>query len=233
MRRFWTEVTVASVETGFGIHLDGKPVRLPGGAPLAVPHHALAHAIAGEWRAANATVIPDDLPLTRLAGAAIDHVAPDPEALRRNLLAYGRTDLLCYRAETPEALAAHQHAQWQPWLDWAATRYGARLIATHGIIALTQPEPAMQALANALAEQDAWALAGLGVAVPALGSLILGLATTTGALDPGTAHGLARLDQAWQEQRWGIDQEAALRREDVARDIASAVEFVTLTRSPQ
>ncbi len=230
MRRFWTEVSVAEEAAGFGVRLDGKPVRLPGGAVLAVAHRPLAAAIAGEWRAANATVIPDDLPLTRLAGAAIERVAPDPDALRRNLLAYGETDLLCYRADAPAGLASRQHEDWQPWLDWAAERYGARLMVTHGIMAVTQPAAAMQALAGALAMQDEWALAGLGVAVPALGSLVLGLASVGGAIDPSAAHDLARLDEAWQEQAWGIDAEAALRRAAVARDIASAVAFVTLTR---
>ncbi|MCW8307483.1 ATPase [Acidiphilium sp. PA] len=231
MRRFWIEVSVAADAAGYGVYLDGKPVRLPGGAALAVAHRPLAAAIAGEWRAANATVIPDDLPLTRLAGAAIERVAPDPGALRRNLLAYGETDLLCYRADAPAGLAARQHDEWQPWLDWAAAHYGARLMVTHGIIAVTQPAATMQALADALAAQDNWALAGLGVAVPALGSLVLGLAAVSGAIDAAAAHALARLDESWQEQSWGIDAEAALRRDAVARDIASAVEFVTLTRA--
>ncbi|MGC9268779.1 ATP12 family chaperone protein [Acidiphilium sp.] len=231
MRRFWTDVTIDAVEAGFAIRLDGKPVRLPGGAPLAVPHQALASAIAGEWRAANATIIPDDLPLTQLAGAAIEQIAPDPDALRRNLLAYGSTDLLCYRAETPAALAALQHEKWQPWLDWANNRLGARLVTTRGIIAVTQSDAALRCLAGALASQDEWALAGLGVAVPALGSLVLGLATIAGAMTPETAHDLARLDEIWQEATWGADAEAQARRNGIARDIASAAMFVTLTRS--
>jgi chaperone required for assembly of F1-ATPase len=231
MRRFWTDVTVVPVDAGFAVQLDGKPLRLPGGAAVTVPHHPLASAIAGEWRAANATIIPDDLPLTRLAGAALERIAPDPDALRHNLLAYGATDLLCYRAAPPDALAAHQHTNWQPWIDWAAKQYGAHLSITTGIIAITQPPAALQAMETILAQQDNWALAGLGVAVPALGSLVLGLATIAGALNATAAHDLARLDQAWQEQQWGIDAEAARQRDTIARDIASAVEFVTLTRS--
>ncbi|MDD2877005.1 MAG: ATPase [Acidiphilium sp.] len=231
MRRFWTHATIATQDGGYAVLLDGKPVRLPGGTPLAVAHRPLAEAIAREWAAANAVVVPDDLPLTRLAGAAIERIAPDPAALRQNLLAYGGADLLCYRAETPAELAALQYAHWQPWLDWAARCFDARLIPTHGIVAVIQPETVLDALSRALAPQDNWALAGLGVAVPALGSLVLGLATISGALTPPDAHALAILDETWQERQWGIDAEAQARRTAVARDIASAVEFVTLTRS--
>lgn len=241
MRRFWSNATAVprdgiSVVAGdrdelFVVLLDANPLRLPGGAPLAVPHRALAEAIAREWAAANATLMPDDLPLTRLAGAAIERIAPDPDGSRRRLLAYGKTDLLCYRAETPVELADLQHANWQPWLDWAATAHAARLHPTSGIIAIDQPDDARAALAKFLANQDQWTLAGLATMVPALGSLILGLAVIAGALSPAGAHTIAILDETWQERQWGADAGTLARRRGVARDVASAAEFVTLTRT--
>lgn len=231
MRRVWSEVTVAEGAEGWHILLDDKPVRLSSGVPLALQHRRLADAIQGEWQAAPARVAPDDLPLTRLAGAAIERIGPDPEALRQNLLAYGGTDLLCYRAEAPADLAALQHALWQPWLDWAATTFGARLIATCGIAAAVQPAMVRRALSRALAPQDQWALAGLGVAVPALGSLVLGLAMINGALAAAQAHALAILDETWQERNWGTDADRLARRAWVARDIETAASFVSLTRA--
>jgi Chaperone required for the assembly of the mitochondrial F1-ATPase len=231
MRRFWTEVTIVPESGGFALRLDGKPMRLPASGALTIPHRPLADAMAAEWRDAPPVIGPADLPLTRLATAATSQIAPDPAPLSANLLAYGRTDLLCYRADAPDSLIALQHAQWQPWLDWAAARFAARLETTHGIVAITQPEEAIRALARVLATQDHWALAGLGVAVPALGSLILGLAAITGALTASEAHDLARLDEDWQERQWGTDAESTARRALVARDIASAVSFVNLTRA--
>jgi len=231
MRRFWTEVTIVPESGGFALRLDGKPMRLPASGALTIPHRALAEAMAGEWRDAPAVIGPADLPLTRLATAATGQIAPDPAPLSTNLLAYGRTDLLCYRADAPDALIALQRASWQPWLDWADQRFGARLEITHGIVAITQPDEAIHAFARALAVQDHWALAGLGVAVPALGSLVLGLAAITGELTAAEAHDLARLDETWQQRQWGIDAEAAARHAVVARDIASAVSFVHLTRA--
>lgn len=231
MKRFWHSAACVVVVDGFGISLDGKPLRLPGGAPLAVPSRPLAEAIAAEWSVAGHGIAADDLPLTRLAGAAIERIAPDPEPVRGNLLAYGRTDLLCYRAEAPDDLASLQHQAWQPWLDWAAESFGARLATTTGMIAVHQSDAAIVALARVLVAENCWALAGLGVIVPALGSLVLGLATLRGALAPEAAYGLATLDETWQERKWGTDPEALARRRAVGAEIASGVRFVTLARS--
>ena len=233
MKRIWSAVAVQALETGFGITLDGRPVRLPGGAPLAVPAEALARAIAAEWDAPDKDqdIRPDDLPLTRLAGTAVERIAPDTAPVRAGLLAYGRSDLLCYRATVPDGLVAEQARLWQPWLDWAGATLGARLAVTAGITAIDQPPEAIAGLDAALATHDAWSLAGLGVTVPALGSLVLGLAVAAGAIAPAAAHDCATLDERWQERLWGEDAEAAARRARIGGEIASAARFVNLARS--
>lgn len=215
---------------GFGVVLDDRPVRLPSGAVLTVPTKALAAAIAAEWAAPGPEITPALLHLTPLAGAALDRIAPDPASVRSGLLAYGRADLLCYRAADPASLAAHQHQSWQPWLDWAEASTGARLTVTHGIIAVDQPAAALDCLADRLAALDCWTLAGLGVIVPALGSLVLGLAVAGDAIAPSEAHALAMLDETWQERNWGADPETLARRTLIAAEIASAAMFVKLAR---
>lgn len=231
MKRVWTRVTLVERPDGFGIALDDKPVRLPGGAPLAVPTRPLAEGIAAEWDAPRETVTPEDLPLTRLAGTAVERVAPNPAAVRASLLVYGGSDLLCYRATGPASLVAEQRRLWQPWLEWAAASFGATLAVTEGIGAIDQPALAVSRLDDELATHSPWTLAGLGVIVPALGSLVLGLAVVRGVLDPGEAHTLSVLDETWQEKQWGTDADAARRRTGIAAEIASAAMFVNLARS--
>lgn len=234
MRRFWDTAAVAPTEGGFAVLLDGKPMRIPGGTPLTITAPALADGIAAEWQQAggakNGEFSMEDVPLTRLAGTAQDRIAPDPAPVATALAQYAETDLLCYRAEHPTALVVSQAHAWQPWLDWAAQAHGARLQMTTGIIHHPQDPAALEAIYRAMARQTVPALAALGVAVPLLGSAVLGLALADGALDAATAHELASLDELFQAAAWGEDAEAASRRQRVADDIALAERFIRLSR---
>ncbi len=235
MKRFWDHATVAPDGTGFRIVLDGRPVRIPGGGLLHLPSRALASAVAAEWQSAGGGKGGEtsfaDLMLTRLAGTAQARIAPDPEPVVLELARYGGTDLLCYRAEAPPELVARQAAAWQPWLDWAERRHGARLRVTHGVMHVAQPAEALAALAAGLAAHAPLTLAALGVAVPALGSLVLGLALAEGALDATAAHALATLDESFQEELWGVDQEALARRRRMGQEVADAAHLLELMRA--
>ncbi len=154
----------------------------------------------------------DEVPLTRLAGTAQGPVAADPSATAEALSRYGESDLLCYRAEAPDLLVLQQAREWDPLLDWAAEALGARLLPVTGVMYRPQPPEALAALRAAVAAQDVLGLAGLGIAVPALGSLVLGLAMALGRLDAAEAHALATLDERAQAERWGEDREALERR---------------------
>lgn len=234
MKRFWDSAATAAVSGGWEVTLDGRPMRVPGGAVLTLPTEPLARAVAAEWQAAGGgkggETSAADLPLTRIAGTGQERVAPNREPVILELARYGGSDLLCYRAPDPPALAARQAERWQPWLDWAARRYGAALRVTAGVRFVSQPAEALAALAAALSRYDPYALAALGVAVPALGSLVLGLALAEGALDAAEAHALATLDETFQEEFWGTDAEAQARRARVGADVAVAAHFLALLR---
>ncbi len=232
MKRFWTQATLAEADGALQVLLDGRPMRLPGGEPLRLRGRALAEAVRAEWDAAGGAaggeMSLDEVPLTRLAGTAQGRIAADTVATVAALAAYGETDLLCYRAEAPDALVALQASEWDPLLDWAAAALGARLLVTAGIVHRAQPPAALAALHAAVAARGVLVLAGLGVAVPALGSLVLGLALAAGRVDAARAHELASLDERFQVERWGEDREAMLRRRGVAADVALAARFMDL-----
>ena len=233
MRRFWRETAWEREPGGFRILLDGRPVRLPSGAPLRVGTEKLAKAIAAEWQAAGqggGAMTYAEVPLTRLAGTAQERIAAEPTPTVEAIAKYGESDLLCYRAERPAELVRRQARGWQPWLDWAALDLDAPLRVTAGVTHVAQPPDSLRALRRAVAAQDAAALAGLGVAVPALGSLVLGLALAAGRLDAETAHSLSVIDEAFQEELWGADETAAQRRRHVGAEIALAARFIDLSR---
>jgi chaperone required for assembly of F1-ATPase len=234
VKRFWDTAAVEWTETGHSILLDGKPMRLPGGAPLLVGHVRLARAICEEWQLAGGGKGGEmsfiDTPLTRLAGTARERIAPDPSVTVDAIARYGETDLLCYRAETPGELVQRQHQQWQPWLDWASLAYDAPLRVTTGVGFVKQHHDSIAALRRAVAALDIDALAGLGIAVPALGSLVLGLALAAGELGPHAAYALGALDELFQAEQWGDDYEAVDRRASILKDVVLAARYIDLTR---
>lgn len=234
MKRFWDTASVERTERGHAILLDGKPMRLPGGSRLTVGPMRLAEAIAEEWRTAGGgkggEMSFNDTPLTRLAGTAQERIAPDPAPTIDAIARYGETDLLCYRAETPQKLVERQHQQWQPWLDWVALRHDATLRVATGVGYIRQHHDSVAALRRAVAALDIDAIAGLGIAVPALGSLVLGLALAAGEIDADTAYTLGALDELFQAEQWGEDHEAADRRTSMLADIVLAARYIDLTR---
>ncbi|KGM30919.1 ATP12 family protein, partial [Inquilinus limosus] len=158
MKRFYKTVDVVPAGGGFGVTLDGKPIRSPAKADFTLPTRALAEAVAAEWDAQADEVVPSAMPLMQLAATAIDKVAPNRQVIIDTIAPYGGTDLLCYRAEAPAALAERQAAAWQPLLDWAMTAHDAPLAATTGIVHQAQPESSLKALHAAVAAQDDWRL---------------------------------------------------------------------------
>ncbi len=237
MKRFWDRATVDRSPGGYGVLLDGRPVRLPGGAPLAVASEKLAEAVAAEWGAAaggakGGDMSPADVPLTRLAGTAQERIAPDPAPVAEGLAKYAETDLLCYRAEDPR-LAALQAEGWQPLLDWAARRHDAPLRVTAGLMPVSQPAEALAPLRAAVLALPPLDLVALGVLVPAYGSLVLGLAVVEERLGAAEALRLATLDETFQEQFWGVDAEAAARRERIAAEVAQAARLLALARGAE
>jgi len=207
-KRFWTETGVRPIDAGHGVTLDGRPIRTPAKAALVVPTRPLAEAIAAEWQTVEAEVDPALMPLTRRANAAIDKVSPQRTAVVQMLAEYGATDLLCYRAAHPAELATAQAAAWDGLLDWAAAQYDARLHVTTGVVPVAQDAPALARLFAALDGFTPFALTGVHDLVTLSGSLVIGLAATAPDADIEALWQAAQVDESWQTQLWGEDDEA-------------------------
>lgn len=227
MKRFWKKAEVVE-DGGFALALDGRRVKTPARADLIVPTRALAEAIAREWAEAGETVDPRAMPLTGLANAAIDRVAPDRDTFTSSLARYGETDLLCYWANAPEALAERQQQEWGPLLAWARRRYDVDFAVTAGIIHQPQPQATVGQLAHAVAALDSFRLAGLSPLVTIGGSLIAALAVLEGAITPEEAWQAVSLDDRWQLEQWGSDAEAEAALDNRRRDFLAAARFLAL-----
>lgn len=224
MKRFWKEV--ATTAQG-GLLLDGRPVRTPGRAPLALPTPALTQAVAAEWCAVGDTLDPRAMPLTGLANAAIDRITPDRQAFAAGLARFGESDLLCYRAEEPD-LAARQAAAWDPVIAWVQRRYDFGVEVTAGIVHRAQPSATVTRLNEATAALDAWTLAPLSPIVTITGSLLLALALVEDAVSTNQAWTAAHVDEDWQAEQWGEDYLAVETRTHRRAEFDAAVNFLRL-----
>jgi chaperone required for assembly of F1-ATPase len=212
-KRFYAEADMPAEGDGFVLRLDGKVAMTPARNVLRAPTRRLAHAIALEWRSQGERILPATMPVTRLAGSAIDGVAGRMDDVRRDILGYGDTDLLYYRASGPEGLVERQRAAWDPPLAWAERRFGLRFILVEGVVHLPQPAPVRAALAGVVGDyNDPFRLTGLSLATTLTGSLLLALALAEGVLDADAAWRASLVDEDWNIGQWGEDAEAAQRR---------------------
>jgi chaperone required for assembly of F1-ATPase len=231
MRRFYRQASPVAATPGFGVALDGRPLKTPAERDLIVPGLALAAAIAAEWNAQAAELRPSTMPLTGLANITVDRDRTERATIVRQTAKYAGTDLVCYRAADQPALAARQQAVWQPLLDWAVRRYDAPLTVTAGVVPATQPAASLEAFAAAVAAQDEFALTALHAATAACGSLVIALALVEGHLDAVAAFVASQLDESYQIEAWGEDAEQAERRRALAVDIEAAARFLSLARA--
>ena len=231
-KRFWTVTRVETIsddhDTGFAITLDGRQVKTPQGQVFKVSSQPLADAICAEWDAQGETIMPDDMPIYKFAVTAMDRVTPQRDAVVDELASYGGSDLLCYREDRDQRLAEHQHTIWQPYLDWAEQSYGIKLDVFGGIMPGKQSQHAQETLRAVVDDCSDFHLSGLHSLVTVSGSLILGLAATTKQFTLEQVIDAAFLDDLWQEEKWGYDDEAAKRLKNHRQQMNDAHRYLEL-----
>lgn len=231
MKRVYKAVTVAEAEGGFAIHLDGRAVRSPARRALTLPNQALAKAVAAEWDAQAETVDPRSMPLMSLAATAADRVETQRDHLIGTIVGYAGSDMLCYRAEEPEDLVRRQNEIWDPLLAWSADALGARLRVTTGIMPVKQDETALDAIRGVVTAYDALAMTALHEMTSISGSVVIGLAMAEGHIDAEAGVAAAQLDETYQIERNGEDEEAMERLANLRADLLNAAEFLRLSRA--
>ena len=228
MKRFWKQADAVERDGGWGVELDGKPLRTPARDLLTVPTKALAEAIASEWNEVGDKIDPGTLPLTGLANAAVDRVAPDKEAFAKGIARYAEADLACYRAEGPSALVDRQTESWDALIGWGRRRFDVDFRTTRGIVHVDQPAATVDRLSHAVAALDPFRLAGLSPLVTISGSLLAALGVLEGTLMPEQAWDAVTVDDRWQLEQWGSDAEAEAAIDNRRRDFMAAARFLEL-----
>ncbi|MDR3499120.1 MAG: ATP12 family protein [Parvibaculum sp.] len=227
-KRFYKEAAAAPLGGGFTVLLDGRGVKTPARAPLVVPTRALAEAMAGEWDAQGEQIDPRQMWLTKLANTAVDRVASRRDPVIDEIAAFAGTDLVSYRAHHPDALVERQSAHWDPVIEWAAETFGARLKVTTGVAPIAQDEAALARLRAAIAAAGEFELAALHNAVSLTGSALIGLALLHKRLDALQAFDAAHVDEAWQAELCGEDEDEAQRLAIRKAELLDTARFLEL-----
>ncbi|MBV8455979.1 MAG: ATPase [Acetobacteraceae bacterium] len=225
-KRFYASAGVAEAEGGgFTVTLDGRPIRTPSGRVVAIPSREIAEAVAAEWEAQKETIDPLTMPMTRFANSVVEAVIDRQEAVAEDIAKYFHSDLLFYRAGHPDALVAREAKHWDPVLFWAADELGAHFILAEGIVHVRQPEAAVAA-ARAALPRDPWSIAATHVVTTLTGSALLALALAHGELDADAVWAAAHVDEDWNAEQWGADEEAAERRAARSVDFRAAARIL-------
>lgn len=227
MKRFYKAATAGEAENGWTVHLDGKPIRTPAKAAFIAPENA-AKAAAAEWDAQEDVVNPGNMPITRAINSSIDRTAPEFDAVVEMVAAYGGSDLICYRADGPAELVNRQIAAWNPLIEWARDRFDAQLVTATGVMHTPQPEAGLQNLAKAVAKYEPLALTALYDLVALSGSLVIGLAVAEKQMSVEDGWANSRVDETWQAEQWGVDDEAAALAARKKGEFAAAAHLLTL-----
>lgn len=230
LRRFYKEAAIREKDGSWQVTLDGRPIRTPARHVLTVQAEALAEAIAAEWAAQGNEILPETMPLTKLANSAIDGVAGHEAQVREDILTYAASDLLFYRAEGPEGLIRRQAEVWDPVIAWARNRFGAEFRITTGVMPVNQPPETAEKLRPALEGHSPMLLAALHSITTLTGSALLTLAHLGGRLSVEEVWAAAHIDEDWQISKWGENAEAAKRRAQRLVEMQAASRIVSILR---
>jgi chaperone required for assembly of F1-ATPase len=226
-KRFYDQVSVGERDGGYAILLDGKPVRTPGREILLLPTAQAARLVADEFAAQKSEIDPVTMPVTRIANSTVDGVAKNPQAVADDIVKYSGTDLLLYRAGSPQALVERQAAAWDPVLDWFRRDLGTRFFLAEGVMHVEQPAESIEAIRRHLAERtEPLRIAAMHVMTTLTGSALLAMAVEAGALDADSAWTAANVDEDWNVEMWGTDPEAEGRRAFRKADMLAAAKVI-------
>lgn len=227
-KRFYKQVAVGETDAGFDIRLDGRIVKTPLKRAFAVPSRDMAEAIAAEWEAQETHIDPSTMIVTRLANTAVDRVRDDEARIVAELTDFAASDLVCYRAGTPDPLVGRQAMLWDPVLDWVKATHNVQFICVEGIVHHAQPDTALATVSKALGAEDEFRLTAIHNITTLTGSTPIAMMTAAGALSGEAAWAAAHADEDWQIEQWGSDEEAEARRAVRKLDFDATMQFMSM-----
>ena len=227
-KRFYKSVAVTET---LGIALDGKAVKTPLKAPLILPNRALAEAVAAEWEAQIEVINPHAMPLTKLANTAIDRAVAEKSKIAAEILEFAGSDMVCYRAESPEGLVLRQTTHWDPIIAWARADLKASFVTVSTMTHKRQSTHALRALEGHITVLDPFSFVAVHNLTTLTGSALLAMMAATGSMSADAAWLAANVDEDWQIETWGKTQKPWRAGQGRFSEFSASVKFVNLAHN--
>lgn len=230
IRKFYKKATVVGKQAPYNVALDGRKMKTPLKSVLEIPTKALAKAIAREWNEQGEFIEIAQMHLTKYANIAIDQVGPRKEETIDEITAYASSDLVCYRADTPQGLVERQSLSWDAVLKWAENSHNLNFICVAGIVYASQPVTSLALFHKLLSKRDDHALTVIYNITTLTGSALLALSVVEGGISSDECWSAAHIDEDWNIEQWGTDEDASARREKRRAEFDGLLTFYNLLK---
>ena len=231
MKRFYKEAAAYNLMGHWTVLLDMKPIVTPLKNKFILSSEALAKEVAEEWKAQTDELMTDTMPLTKLANTLIDKISNKHLriAMSEEIIKYATSDLVCYFAERPEDLVALQKERWLPLTEWVHNEFEIEFKTVAGIQYIDQEGDSINKVRKIIKDMSPLAFAVMQNLTSITGSFVISLALIKGRINAEEAYLAAFVDDIYQLQKWGSDDEAERRLKAVKEDIIMSRHFYDIS----
>ncbi|XP_066159115.1 ATP synthase mitochondrial F1 complex assembly factor 2 [Euwallacea fornicatus] len=233
--RFYKNTGILKSEGKYEVTLDQRKLKTPKGNPFTVDSEPLALAVSVEWNSQKDKIIQSKMHLTTLCNTILDN----PNNLTKldivnYIVNYLDTDTVLFQCNEDEDLLKFQESEWDPVIDWFNKRFHVKLKKSIQMDVLPVSEEDKTTLTRHLMSYNFAAINGFVYGVDTLKSVILTLATIERFLTPDRAVLLSRLEEEYQNGKWGrIEWAHDLNQQELLARLSAVVFFVYFNSQSQ
>lgn len=141
------------------------------------------------------------------------------------LVRFSLTDLLLFWGQQKD-LIKKQEQIWGPLLQWASQSFEAKFVKTSSLDVPEQDKTSGYRLKLFLESLSDKELAAFYVAALNMKSVLLAAALVKGRINAQEAFEAAYLEELWQAENWGVEEEAEKRRQEVKQELLEVEAFL-------
>ena len=224
-KKFWKNVTLKKYKTLGIILLDNNELLSPEGNKLELPF-ALSKKIFSEWHNVKKDIVPSSMPFYSYAATAVDRVLYKFQGVYDNLENILNMDLVLYRAGNDKELLKIQEKEWEPIVSWMEKNFKCKFFINYELNPVNQNKDELIKCIEFIKKMDHFSLSGLSHLTSISGSLILSLSLYFKKIKPVKFYELAFIEELYQIKRWGDDDFAIERRNNIKKEIIEAAEYI-------